>query len=55
MVQLSKVPAVCIGGIKDYNIERIKNIGCSAIAVMSYLTNSKEPAKMFEKLNKIIN
>ncbi len=55
MVSTANTPTVCIGGINDTNIRDVKNLECSAIAVLSYLTKSKEPGKKFEKLKSLID
>lgn len=53
MLEESDVPAVCIGGIKNHNLEDVLERGFMNFGIVSYITESNEPEKRIEEINKI--
>jgi len=54
MLKKSPVPAVCIGGIKDYNLNEVLNLGFKSVAILSYITNSDSPEKEIKKIQAVL-
>ncbi len=48
------IPFVAIGGIKEHNIEEVKNAGAKIIALVTEITEAKDIKKRVEKLNSLI-
>ena len=53
MLKRSNVPAIGIGGIKDFNLKEVIERGFGNIGIISYITKSKEPEKQIEEIKNI--
>lgn len=53
MLKGSNVPAIGIGGIKDFNLKEVIKIGFNNIGIISYITKSEEPKKQIEEIKNI--
>ena len=53
MLKGSNVPSIGIGGIKDFNLKEVIEIGFNNIGIISYITKSSEPKKQIEETKNI--
>jgi len=54
MLKHSTVPAVGIGGIKDFNCQEVKNAGFSNISVLSYINESTSPEREIKMIQSLL-
>jgi len=54
MLFSAKIPAVGIGGIKDYNLNEVLSIGFNNIAILSFISESENPGKEIERIQSIL-
>ena len=53
MLKLCNIPAIGIGGIKDFNLQEVLKIGFKNFSIVSLIMDSENPEKIIKKIIRI--